>query len=75
MSYESSFRPAEWERLLNDLIENFTVKGELSMIARGLSLKYGRRMAAASLALLTVKNHYSRTIEELDSRTCEELEK
>ena len=75
------FLPVDREGLPNDLNDNFMVKRELSMIAGGLSLKYERLMAAASLALITVKNLNSRICEdaklerltELESRTCEEL--
>ena len=41
-------------KLLKDLNENFMVR-ELGMIASGLSLNYGKYMAIASAALLTVK--------------------
>ena len=46
------FLPVE---LLKDLNDNFIVKREHGMIAGGSSLKKGRHMTIASVALLTAK--------------------
>ena len=43
------------------------VKEELSMIAGKLSLSYGKYMAAAIAALLSVKNLEPRTYKQLDN--------
>ena len=48
------FLPVDEGKLLKDLNENFMVR-ELGMIASGLSLNYGKYMAIASAALLTIK--------------------
>jgi len=50
------FLPVDQSKLLEDLNDNFMVKRELSMIAGRLSLNYGKYVAIASAALLTVKN-------------------
>ena len=48
------FLPVDEGKLLKDLNENFMVR-ELGIIVSGLSLNYGRYMAIAGAALLTVK--------------------
>ena len=50
------FLPLDQEKLLNDLKKDFMVKRELYVIAGGLYLRYGKYMAAASAALLTLNN-------------------
>ena len=48
------FLPVDEGKPLKDLNENLMVR-ELGMIASGSSLNYGKYMAIASAALLTVK--------------------
>ena len=50
------FLPLDQEKLLNNLKKDFMVKRELYTIAGGLYLRYGKYMAAASAALLTLNN-------------------
>ena len=50
------FLPLDQEKLLNNLKKDFMVKRELYVIAGGLYLRYGKYMAAASAALLTLNN-------------------
>ena len=50
------FLPLDREKLINNLNKDFMVKIELHKIAGGLYLRYGKYMAAASAALLTINN-------------------
>ena len=50
------FLPLDQDKLLNNLKKDFMVKRELYVIAGGMYLRYGRYMAAASAALLTINN-------------------
>ena len=50
------FLPLDQDNLLNNLKKDFMVKRDLYVIAGGLYLRYGKYMAAASAALLTINN-------------------
>ena len=72
----SHFLPVDQNRLLKDLIEKFMVKKEVLMIAGRLSLNYGKYMALASAAPLTLENvELPEDLDTVSKNLSEELDK